>query len=112
MYSAVCEVCKNQHHNNDEIEEKNKYTYIGETSRNFRTRVKEHMNSLKQYNPKSFQLQHWHEKHKDDLHCPSFKFKVIGQFRDALTRQLAITILDCGGLYKKSEFRINEIYRL
>ena len=111
VYSAVCEDCRLQDVTKEDVCD---YTYVGETSRTFRTRVKEHMNALKYLNPKSFQLIHWFETHKDDAHCPEFKFKVMGQFKDALTRQLteAINILDSGGLNRKTEFRINEVCRL
>ena len=72
------------------------------------------MASLCNLNPKSFQLNHWFEQHKDDLEPPVFKFKILGQYKDALTRQIteAVHILDAGSLNKKNEFRINELCRL
>ena len=88
--------------------------YIGETARVFRKRVEEHMSSLKNLDPSSFQLAHWAKYHNDDLECPEFKFKVLGQYRDTLTRQIteAVNILDKGSLNKRHEFRINELCRL
>ena len=72
------------------------------------------MNALDRRNPKSFQVIHWVEKHEDDIECPAFKFKMVGQYKDALTRQIseAILISEKGGLNKKCEFRVNELCRL
>ena len=96
------------------INKRNDHIYIGETARTFRTRVLEHMKLLNNLDPSSFQLIHWMNKHKDDLICPEFKFKVVGQFKDALTRQIteAIYIMESGSLNKKCEFRINTLCRL
>ena len=48
------------------------------------------------------------------MECPKFKLKVLGQYRDALTRQIteAVYILEKGSLNKRNEFRMNEICRL
>ena len=106
VYKAECKSCPSDA-SGDKV-------YIGETSRVLRKRVEEHMASLCNLNPKSFQLNHWFEQHKDDLEPPVFKFKILGQYKDALTRQIteAVHILDAGSLNKKNEFRINELCRL
>ena len=69
------------------------------------------MDPLNKRNPKSFQLIHWAEKHEDDPDCPAVKFKMLGQCRDALTRQIseAILITEKGGLNRRCEFRVNEL---
>ena len=111
VYSASCaEYSKNV----CDVDVKSEYTYIGETSRTVRLRIKEHMEALSNLNPKSFQLFHWYDKHQTSEVCPEFEFKVVKKFKDALTRQIteAILILDLGGLNRKCEFRINEICRM
>ena len=103
VYKAKCSTCPKE----SDVDN----VYIGETSRVLRKRVEEHMMSLNNLNPKSFQLLHWFEQHKDDKDPPNFKFKVLGQYRDALTRQIseAIHIRDSGSLNRKNEFRINDL---
>ena len=111
VYSASCVEC---FINTKDEGVRKECTYIGESSRTFRLRAKEHMDALKNLDPKSFQLFHWFEKHNDARQCPEFKFRAIGQYTDALTRQIseAILILDSGGLNRKCEFRINEVCRM
>ena len=106
VYRAECRLCPT----GSDLDR----TYVGETSRVFRKRVLEHMTALDRMDPKSFQVLHWFKQHKDDLEPPPFKFKIIGAFKDALSRQLteAIHIQDSGELNKKCEFRINELCRL
>ena len=90
------------------------FCYVGETSRPIRERVLEHENNKLNWSKKSFQLAHRMEKHPTDLECPRFKFVVIGQYKDALRRQLgeALHIMDSGNLNRKMEFNQNEICRL
>ena len=121
VYTAECTKCKfdiNGGNANEQLFDSptnvGDHVYVGESSRTFRLRVKEHMDALNRRNPKSFQVIHWAEKHEDDIECPVFKFKMAGQYKDALTRQIseAILISEKGGLNKKCEFRVNELCRL
>ena len=114
VYIAECRKCKKKLKETDDLNEEAKSVYIGETARVFRKRVEEHMTLLRNLDPKSFQLAHWAMEHDDDLECPEFTFKVLGQFRDALTRQIteAIYIMENGSLNKRNEFRMNEICRM
>ena len=111
VYSATCVKCKSSTRTG---EEDNDHVYIGETSRTFRLRVQEHMKALKNLDKKSFQVAHWAKAHKDDAECPTFEFRVIGQFSDAMSRQIteAVYIADSENLNKKCEFRINHICRM
>ena len=113
VYSATCEKCKSCSKTGEE-EFDNDHVYIGETSRTFRLRVQEHMKALKNLDKKSFQVAHWAKAHKDDAECPTFKFRVLGQFSDAMSRQIteAVYIADSDNLNKKCEFRINQICRM
>ena len=88
--------------------------YIRETAQTFRVRAEEHMKSLKNLEPESFQVEHWAHVHNDNVTSPKFNFKVFGQFTDALTRQLteAVHIMAAGNLNKKHEFRVNNLYQI
>ena len=74
-------------------------TYVGETGRNFRCRVREHMSNLKNWSKNSFQIVHWMNEHAMDTDPPYFKFKIISQHKDALSHQLneALWIINQGG---------------
>ena len=89
-------------------------TYIGESSRLMRTRTFEHMTALEKLNKKSFQVQHWMTDHGTSPFPPRFKFRVIGNFKDPLSRQLceALEIMRTGNLNQKTEFKINDLCRL
>ena len=54
------------------------------------------------------------EHHGSSSACPTFKFRVIGSFKDPLRRQLleAIKITYSGTLNKRNEHGHNEICRL
>ena len=111
VYKASCETCKSA---NRVSEDGTGFEYIGETSRPVRSRVKEHMDSLHNLNPTSFQVAHWMDIHSTDTSPPNFSFKVIGVFSDPLSRQLseAVNIMHTGNLNKKTEFQINDLYRM
>ena len=106
VYKAVCLDC-----HQDDL---NKGTYIGETSRQFGTRVTEHFYNLSKWRKESFMICHWMEQHSTQTTPPQFKFSVISSHKDALSRQLseAIHIRSQGNLNKRNEFSINELVRL
>ena len=111
VYKATCQTCKD---NNNSPNEGTEYTYIGETSRPVRSRVKEHMDSLNNLNPTSFQVTHWMDVHSMDTTPPSFSFKILESYQDPLSRQLseAVNIIYSGNLNKKTEFQVNDLYRM
>ena len=80
VYSASCAECSK---NVCDVDVKSEYTYIGETSRTVRLRIKEHMEALSNLTPKSFQLFHWYDKHQTSEVCPEFEFKVVKNLKDA-----------------------------
>ena len=90
------------------------FKYVGESSRPFRMRVKEHHENLRDLKPKSFMLSHWMSQHATQMVPPVFEFRIIGRYRDCLSRQVAEALLieDRGNLNKKSEFTSNHISRL
>ena len=125
VYRAVCEDCeRKKKESSEEVgseggsvaepRDKADYTYIGESGRNLRLRVREHMRGLDNLNKGSFQLNHWMDAHGCSVEPPTFRFELIGSYSGALARQLAeaLWIIKEGGLNRKYEFRLNEICRL
>ena len=89
-------------------------SYVGETARPVRERIYEHMQNLKNGNPKSFIISHWMEAHAHSTSAPVFDWKVIDSYNDALRRQLGegLHILETGALNRKLEFNQNIICRM
>ena len=71
-----------------------KYKYIGETSRNAKTRGKEHLTDLIKQEEQSVLDRHLKEIHNrlDNSNTNSFQMNVIGNYRSALDRQVAESI--------------------
>ena len=88
--------------------------YIGESSRPFRYRVREHYNKLDNLREDSFMLNHWMLCHGDSMIPPEFDFKIISCHRDSFSRQLseALLIEEEGILNKRAEYGVNHLYRL
>ena len=76
-YSIDCKICPQD----------GKSVYIEETSRNLFTRGKEHLNKYEGRKTDSFMLKHQTNFHPDQP--VDFKAKVIGNFNDCLSRQVA-----------------------
>ena len=123
VYSATCMACSEQECSNTEsftgaedkiYSSRRRGIYIGESSRPLRSRVKEHMEAVDKFKRESFIISHWMLEHSLDSVAPTFKFKTIGVYKDAMSRQLseAIQILDQGTCNRKSEFSNNELIRM
>ena len=67
--------------------QRDRTTYIGETSRNLYTRGREHINKYESRNEDSFMRQHQEEQH--NCQPADFTAKVTGSYQDCLTRQVA-----------------------
>ena len=95
-------------------ESKNKHIYIGETSRVWRARVAEHYKNAENLKPDSFMVQHWARAHFLSDERPVFKFKIVRNCQEALSRQIseAVWIDDVGNLNSKAEFGMNHICKL
>ena len=80
--------------------------YTGESSKNFQTRAKWHMDKFNQKNGGSFMTTHQTNKHGGQE--PNFEMKVLKLFKDPLSRQAAegvfITKTQGEILNSKSEF--------
>ena len=76
--------------------------YVGETNRPLRMRANEHWNNLLALNTDSFMLTPWMIKHGLQMRPPEYKFKVLGCYRDSLSRQVAeaVYIEDRGNMNK------------
>ena len=113
VYQAVCMTCQ-EHNSEHQVDRRQEFSYIGETSRQIGTRVGEHMENLNKWKKESFILDHWMECHALSTKPPTFSFRVISKHKDALSRQIkeAVLIKVKGNLNKKCEFASNELIRL
>ena len=109
VYSAICVKCNS----NDQCDRRD-FTYVGETSRPWRDRIKEHTENADNWKPKSFIIDHWMSQHPTDTVRPEFKFKILSAYPEALRRQLSegLYILERGGLNRRNEFNQNNLCRL
>ena len=109
VYSATCNECKL----NPTLGYMD-HTYIGETSRPWRERIREHVSNVNNWRPKSFILDHWMNNHPLDTKTPEFEYKIVGSYADALRRQLCegLFIIERGGLNKRVEFGQNRLCRM
>ena len=89
--------------------------YTGETSRSVFERVGEHMKNASVLDRESHIVKHWFLSHPEDKEPPGFKFRVVGQYKDCLSRQVkeAVRIQNRpGNLNSKGEFGGGRIPRL
>ena len=109
MECLQCEVLANETN-----KQRDRTTYIGETSRNLYTRGKEHIYKYQSSNSESFMLQHQEEKH--NCQPAVFNAKVTGSYRDCLSRQVAegVAIRRCqtSVLNSKSEWHQPALWKV
>jgi hypothetical protein len=90
--------------------------YIGETSRSLFERSMEHYRDMESFSHKSHIVKHWVLQHPELETAPSFKFKILEQYKDCLSRQVgeAIKILYSPDvlLNSKSEYLNNCLTRI
>ena len=91
-----------------------KSSYVGESSRPIRARVREHITNLRCGSSKSFIISHWMDKHSASIEAPVFKWEILASYTDALRRQLGegLYIMEAGGLNRRDEFNHNLICRM
>ena len=90
-------------------------TYTGETSRSIFERVGEHYGDLESLRKDSHMVKHWFTSHATLEEAPPFRFKLVGKFKDCLTRQLKEAVILGGkplSLNSKGEFGNCTIPRL
>ena len=93
-----------------------KGVYIGETSRSLHERSFEHLQDAKSFHIKSHMVKHWMIEHPEKTFLPTFKFSIVAQYRDCLSRQIgeAIKILYSKDhlLNSKTEYMNNCLTRI
>ena len=62
--------------------------YTGETSRSLGERAGEHMEAARELDRGSHMVKHWFLDHPGEGSLPNFQFRVIGKYKDCLTRQI------------------------
>ena len=120
VYESRCALCnpkKNSNHQEDNKEVvARKGIYIGETSRTLHQRANEHYRDAKDLSEKSHILKHWMSSHEEEKEAPNFIFRILGTFRDCLSRQVneAIRIHYSKDLLlnSKNEYAANGLTRL
>ena len=114
LYESECSLCKKRKEEGMELNEEHATVYVGETSRSLYERTKEHIADAGKRMENSHIRKHWDEAHPGE-NMPTFKFKMVGSFKDCLTRQVAeaVRIMNKGRvLNSKSEFSRCHISRL
>ena len=117
IYKATCLTCleRKEKEGREKEDDPNTQcpppTYVGETSRPWRERIREHIDGMVNYRKNSVFVEHWMLEHGMDLICPKFKFELITTYPDPLRRQIseALHIIDLGTLNRKTEFNLNEL---
>jgi hypothetical protein len=69
-----------------------KGVYIGESSRSIHERSKEHEKDAEGFSKKSHIVKHWMECHPEETQQPPFKFMIVKQYRDCMSRQIGEAI--------------------
>ena len=89
--------------------------YTGETSRSLCERAGEHVAAAKGLERGSHMVKHWFLDHPGLSELPKFKFRIVGKYKDSMTRQIkeAIRVQNRpGNLNSKGEFGGSTIPRL
>ena len=90
--------------------------YVGESARSIYERASEHKRDAEDNSEDSHMVKHWHITHPELPTYPTFNIKVIGSYRDALSRQVAEAVrIELRGddvLNSKSEFNRSKLPRL
>ena len=112
MYQSTCTLC----HTNGDVKSKpdpisckmgGGGTYTGETSRSLYERVKEHLRDAKDLQKDSHIVKHWFLDHPQLQTQPKFKFKIVGKFKDCMSRQISEAVrssLRPGSLNSKGQY--------
>ena len=113
IYQGVCLSCPPLLDTEGQVVTKSTSVYVGETSRPWRERVREHREGINEFDPKSVFLEHWMSKHGCDAVCPIIEFEILDTYSDPLRRQIteALYIMERGSLNRKTEFGFNDICR-
>ena len=129
MYESKCTLCLKQEERGagaemekeegersrrGKVDYKEKGIYVGESSRSLYERVKEHIRDGKSQAEDSHIGKHWQECHRGE-EMPLFKFKIVGTYKDSLSRQIAESVridMRVEVLNSKSVYSRNRLPRL
>ena len=64
-----------------------------ETSRTLHERTREHFRDANDFGEGSHMVKHWLTAHEDDETCPEFKFRIVANFKDCLSRQVTEAVM-------------------
>lgn len=118
VYESSCVIChpgEVKEKPGDTLIKDGRGVYVGETSRSVFERTSEHQDDATKLDEGSHMVKHWFTSHKEEHYQPEFRFKVIGKYKDCLTRQLkeAVRISHRpGNLNSKGEWGASIIPRL
>ena len=119
LYESSCQLCntdQDTRRTEPSRQEARKGIYFGESSRSLYERSREHFRDAGDFSGGSHQVKHWMTTHPEDDQCPPFKIKVIGSYKDCLTRQVseALKIHNSKDelLNSKNEYASNHLSRI
>ena len=124
MYESIFEVCNPEEDPKKDGKRLTKYdkfkhqkgVYVGETSRSIFERASEHRRDAEGHTEDSHMYKHWQVSHSELQEAPRFRIKVVGSFKDALSRQLSeavrIELRGEGVINSKAEYSRSRIPRL
>ena len=91
VYESACAICHPggiKVKPGDKMIQDGEGIYVGETSRSIYERTSEHHEKARSMDEGSFMVKHWFTSHPEEEEQPGFRFRVVGKFKDCLTRQL------------------------
>ena len=99
LYESICGTCEDRKgiHEKEKIKRKKggklegRNIYVGKTSRSLYERSKEHIRDGRSKAEDSHIAKHWEETHKGE-EMPHFRFKIVRNFQDCLSRQVAESV--------------------
>jgi hypothetical protein len=118
LYESKCELCNatEEDGKTSQVVENREGIYIGETSRSLYERSREHVRDATDFKEGSHIIKHWLSNHPETLKRPQFKFTIIRNFKDCLSRQVAEAIRihysNDTLLNSKNEYNANCLTRL
>ena len=97
VYQTSCELCHPPGIDKDKRPtrgmEQGEGTYTGETNRSLFERVGEHYGDMESLEKDSHIVKHWFTTHPTLDTAPPFRFRIVGKFKDCLTRQLTEAVI-------------------
>jgi hypothetical protein len=94
VYESSCLICNQEDgKNKKDGNEGRNGIYLGETSRTLHERTKEQFKDATDFSEGSHMVKHWLTTHEYEETCPDFKFRIVGNFKDCLSRQVTEAVM-------------------